>query len=376
MNQDIWRRSRNCTERRCRAYTLRKHAVNDCRLIGAELISTQWPTPANVKSVTFSYTSKGNKEDAIKKDCSELMANVKLVNFASTMHSMEQIIIRWPDDTEVSSELWDEVLESMKFRVSDKVATVRTFAVRALSRFVNDTENVDILELFLETLPVEQNVDVRRTIVFCLPPSHLSSAAIIEYTLDVSESVCKAAYCVIASKFPLQSLRTLILERGLADRSSSVVKECFRMLKNEWLTTCCNGDPLELLKYLDVETYESVGESAMGSLLKAGLIKLQDGQSMRQFLRSDNDAVEGQCNLIIQLMEAEAAFFWRAVCKHLQMEAQVQSKDCRFLHNFLVEVCRNIFEHRLEDSVETEVGNLVVDLSFTAKCTWSDKVSG
>lgn len=55
---------------------------------------------------------------------------------------------------------------------------------------------------------------------------------------------------------------------------------------------------------------------------------------------------------------------------------KVQSKDCRFLHNFLVEVCRNIFEHRLEDSVETEVGNLVVDLSFTAKCTWSDKVSG
>ncbi|PHT31333.1 hypothetical protein CQW23_27670 [Capsicum baccatum] len=179
-----------------------------------------------------------------------------------------QIIIRWPDDTEVSSELWDEVLESMKFRVGDKVATVRTFAPRALSRFVNDTENVDILELFLETLPLEQN-DVRSTIVFCLPPSHLSSAAIIECTLDVSESVCKAAYCVIASKFPLQSLsiklRTLILERGLADRSSSVVKECFRMLKNEWLTKCCNGDPLELLKYLDVETYESVGESAMES---------------------------------------------------------------------------------------------------------------
>ncbi|PHT31168.1 hypothetical protein CQW23_27505 [Capsicum baccatum] len=244
---------------------------------------------------------------------------------------ISEIIIRLPDDTEVSSELWDEVLESMKLRVGDKVAAVRTFAVRALSRFVNDTENVDILELFLETLPLEQNVDVRRTIVLCLPPSHLSSAAIIECTLDVSESVRKAAYCVIAGKFPLQSLsiklRTLILERGLADRASSVVKECFRMLKDEWLTKCCNGNALELLKYLDVETYESVGENAMESLLKAGLIKLQDGQSMRQFLRSNNDAVEGQCNFSIQLMEAEVAFFWRAVCKHLQMEAQAKGSE-------------------------------------------------
>ncbi|CAN4126860.1 unnamed protein product [Withania somnifera] len=217
---------------------------------------------------------------------------------------ISEIIIRLPDETEVSSELWDEVLESTKLRVGDKVAAVRTFAVRALLRFVNDTENVDILELFLETLPLEQNADVRRTIVLCLPPSHASSAAIIDI-----------------------KLRTLILERGLADRASSVVRECFRMLKDEWLTKCCNGDPLELLKYLDVETYESVGESATDSLLKAGLIKLQDGQSMRQFLRSNNDEVEGQCKLSVQLMEAEVAFFWRAVCKHLQMEAQAKGSE-------------------------------------------------
>jgi condensin complex subunit 3 len=34
---------------------------------------------------------------------------------------------------------------------------VRTFAVRALSRFVNDSSNIDILDLFLEMLPLEQN---------------------------------------------------------------------------------------------------------------------------------------------------------------------------------------------------------------------------
>lgn len=65
--------------------------------------------------------------------------------------------MRLPDDTEVGNELWDEVIEYMKLRVNDKFPAVRTFAVRALSRFLNDSENSDVLELFLDRLPSEQN---------------------------------------------------------------------------------------------------------------------------------------------------------------------------------------------------------------------------
>jgi len=65
--------------------------------------------------------------------------------------------LRLPDDAEVSNEIWDEVIEWMKVRVRDKIPVVRTFAVRALSRFVNDSVNSDILDLFLEVLPLEQN---------------------------------------------------------------------------------------------------------------------------------------------------------------------------------------------------------------------------
>ena len=65
--------------------------------------------------------------------------------------------MRLPDDAEVSNDVWDEVIECMKLRVGDKIPVVRTFAVRALSRFVNDTVNNDILDLFLEQLPLEQN---------------------------------------------------------------------------------------------------------------------------------------------------------------------------------------------------------------------------
>lgn len=63
-----------------------------------------------------------------------------------------------PDDAEVSDEVWDDVIESMKQRLEDKVPGIRAFAVRALSRFANDVDNADIVNLFLETLPQESSV--------------------------------------------------------------------------------------------------------------------------------------------------------------------------------------------------------------------------
>ncbi|KAL2333220.1 hypothetical protein Fmac_014433 [Flemingia macrophylla] len=247
---------------------------------------------------------------------------------------VSEIILRLPDDAEVSSDLWDEVIEWMMVRVRDKIPVVRTFAVRALSRFVNDSVNSDILDLFIEMLPLEQNADVRKMIVLSLPPSSATSQVIIDCTLDVNESVRKAAYCVLANKFPLQSLsikfRTSILRRGLADRSVAVSKECFKLLRDEWLIKCCNGDPLELLKYLDVETYESVSESVMEALLKGGLMKLQNGASILQYISSNGNSTEGDldhCPPRIQLMEAEAALYWRTVCKHLQSEAHAKGSD-------------------------------------------------
>ncbi|KAJ0987235.1 hypothetical protein J5N97_005591 [Dioscorea zingiberensis] len=242
---------------------------------------------------------------------------------------ISEIIMQLPDDTEVSDEVWDEVIESMKQRMKDKVPAIRSFAVRALSRFANDGDSGDVVNLFLETLPQESNADVRKMVVLSLPPTSATSMAIVESTLDVSESVRRAAYCVLAIKFPIQSLsiklRTIILQRGLSDRSFSVRKECLKMLKDEWLAKYCDRDPIALLRFLDVETYETVGESVMEALLKDGLVKPQD-QSIRQYLTSSNIS-EDQCNTSFQLMEAEVALYWKAVCKHLQTEAQAKGSD-------------------------------------------------
>ncbi|XP_031398839.1 condensin complex subunit 3 isoform X2 [Punica granatum] len=246
---------------------------------------------------------------------------------------ISEIILRLPDDADVGNEQWDEVIETLMHRVKDKVPVIRIYAIRALSRFVNGSENSDILDLFLEALSLEQNVEVRKTLLLSLPPSSATSRVIIDCTLDESESVRKATYCVLANKFPLQSLsiklRTLILQRGLADRSDAVVKECLKLLKDEWLVNCCKGDTVELLKYLDVETYELVGESVMLALLKAGVVRLHDVDGIQKytFSSSDNAGVGEFAQHNIQLVGAEVALYWRVICRHLLMEAQEKGSD-------------------------------------------------
>lgn len=87
-------------------------------------------------------------------------------------------------------------------------------------------------------------------------------------------------------------LRTVILQRGLSDRSPGVVKECLNLLKDEWLTKCCNNDPVELLKLLDVETYETVGNSVLEALLRARMVKIHDDRRIQELggLTSDEAA--------------------------------------------------------------------------------------
>lgn len=84
--------------------------------------------------------------------------------------------MRLPDDAEVSSDFWDKVIDHMKVRVQDKVPLVRMFAVRALSRFANDSENGDILNLFLEMIPMEQNAVSFSTVLNCYKPNLISHA--------------------------------------------------------------------------------------------------------------------------------------------------------------------------------------------------------
>ncbi|KAF3786860.1 Condensin complex subunit 3 [Nymphaea thermarum] len=269
-------------------------------------------------------------EDFLRFLLASSAASNKAVRFRSCQ-IVSEIMMQLPDDAEVSDELWDELVECMKGRIQDKIPIVRAFAVRALARFAIDAENGDVVELFRKSLSSESNVEVRKMLVLSMPPSNFTSLDIIERTLDPNESVRKAAYYVLANKFPIQTLsikqRTVILQRGLVDRSPAVKKECTKLMKDAWLMKCCNGDPISLLKFLDVETYELVGEAVIDELLRSGMAHVQEDQSIRNFLVPAFEENKGQKGSSIQVMEPEVALYWRKLCRHLQMEAQTRGRD-------------------------------------------------
>ncbi|KAL9261771.1 Condensin complex subunit 3-like protein [Drosera capensis] len=112
--------------------------------------------------------------------------------------------------------------------------------------------------------------------------------------------------------------RTVILQRGLSDRSPTVVKECLKLMKDEWLAKHCKSDPIELLKFLDVETYETIGDSVMGALLCAGVIDLHDGQSACRFMGLTSTEAVGDGCASSQLLDPEIALYWSGNITNLQ----------------------------------------------------------
>lgn len=67
---------------------------------------------------------------------------------------------------------------------------------------------------------------------------------------------------------------------------------------------------MELLKYLDVETYELVGESVIQALLKAGVVRLNEVDSIQKYIIScSNDARAGEIEIFFPQSSSCLFFF-------------------------------------------------------------------
>ncbi|CAK9882254.1 unnamed protein product [Sphagnum jensenii] len=256
-----------------------------------------------------------------------------------TCQLISEVMTRLGEDVEVSDDVWVALISSMQQRMQDKVPFVRVFAASALARLVtgggSGIEDDPILLTYQEALENDRSADVRRMVVMSMPALDSTIHQLVEHTADVSDSVRKAVYSVLGSKFPIQMLsimqRAKVLGRGLADRVPAVQTECVHLLET-WLTKDCEGDGVALLRYLDVQTHEKVGEVVLLKALKEGMIKMKEGDSLRQFFQSP-DVHTGQCNLengesgVKQLLNAEQALYFRVLCSTLDSEAQVKRSE-------------------------------------------------
>lgn len=90
-------------------------------------------------------------------------------------------------------------------------------------------------------------------------------------TQDVTESVRKVAYRILAEKVNMKSFtiaqRVQLLSNGLHDRSGSINDLCAKELLGAWLKSF-DKDIIKLLKCLDVEGCTEVAELALKAILK------------------------------------------------------------------------------------------------------------
>ena len=93
-------------------------------------------------------------------------------------------------------------------------------------------------------------------------------------TQDVTESVRKLAYHILAEKVSIKSFtiaqRVQLLSNGLLDRSESIKDLCAKELLGGWLKSF-DKDIIKLLKCLDVEGCTDVAELSLKAILKGEL---------------------------------------------------------------------------------------------------------
>jgi condensin complex subunit 3 len=184
------------------------------------------------------------------------------------------------DDAEISDELWDDVQESMCARALDKASKVRAFAIAALQRMQDPMDGEDeVLLLMLKAMNTDSCKDVRKAAIEHISVSPLTIPKILLRLRDVMPDVRRKAIGKFSS-VPMAMLkindRVALLQCGLHDRDAGVRRACETLLREHWLGACCGGDPMKLLRALDVEgtaprTTEAVvrcmlghGESANG----------------------------------------------------------------------------------------------------------------
>jgi len=231
-----------------------------------------------------------------------------------------------PADAALSDEVADAMEAAMLNHLDDTKPNVRAAAVRAIARLPipnddGDFSDCPVTTALIELLSSDKSKDVRNAVLASLPSGPSTQDQLIVRTRDESDDVRRVAYLAIAEKVSLEALgassAALLIRRGLGDRAPAVSEAAAAMV-TAWLDNACSGEPLNLLRRLDVVNNPKDAESALTALLDSGrlsavhIAKLASEEGLG--LRAD---FAGGA----PLMGCEEALFWRVVCQNLSSEA-------------------------------------------------------
>ncbi|XP_060102187.1 condensin complex subunit 3 isoform X2 [Heteronotia binoei] len=243
-------------------------------------------------------------------------ANSKGVRFR-VCQLINKLLGSLPENAQIEDELFDRINSAMLVRVKDRIPNVRIQAVLALSR-LQDPKDSDcpVVNVYCNMIENDSNSEVRRAVLSCIGPSAKTLSKIVGRTMDVKEAVRKLAYQVLAEKVHMKALtiaqRVRLLQQGLNDRSESVKGVVQKQLLLAWLRLA-EGNTLELLHRLDVESCPEVGISALNAMFSLS--------PCSELLKKFSDLSERKV-IPVEKLTAENALFWRALCEYLKSKGE------------------------------------------------------
>ena len=181
------------------------------------------------------------------------------------------------EEAEIEDDLWDNVVDCMVKRCTDKTVAVRAQATSCLRRLHEPEEqDNEATQVLVQLMNTDKAKEVRRVALSCLGISRYTLPHIVTRTRDVEPSVRRKALEVLAGFDRLLevlsiSQRVRLVEQCLRDRDETVASAARDMIAHRWLPKCGDEgyDVLELLSKFDVLNEEKVGLIVIQGLLQS-----------------------------------------------------------------------------------------------------------
>lgn len=271
------------------------------------------------------------------------------------------------EEAEIDDDLYQKIYDNMLQRLKDKVAEIRSQAVNALQRLQDPRdENCPIIGAFIFHLGCDPSALVRRAIVKCIGATRFTLGHVLKRTLDVDETVRKAAYKFIADKVHIRSLtigqREEVVRRGLTDRSPLVQQVVAKDVVPAWLRLC-NESVLELLHALDVGNSD-------GKTAKEVLSVLFQGVPYKELLDAFNYVDPATKLVPLNKLTPETATYWKNLAQFLHEQAEGQgvaaatpflealmpelTKFCAYVRAYILEYAPKLLKKHRPDFDEAE----------------------
>ncbi|KAL7270925.1 chromosome condensation complex Condensin, subunit G [Rhizina undulata] len=221
-------------------------------------------------------------------------------------------------------------------RIRDKEASVRTQAAIGLVKLLemgvpgsDEEEDSDeeeggnslggISRVLVEAMQNDPSADVRRTILYNLPPTPVTLPYLLERTRDVDPITRRSIFTRLLPtlgdfRHLSIGMREKLLRWGLNDRNESVRQATKKMFNFHWVEDA-HGDLLEVLERLDV-TGETTGLQSVKELALKGF--WEERKDVLEQLVFDDDYWEN--------LTAESAFLARSFCDYCRASPEAAQK--------------------------------------------------